>query len=363
MKNAPQQLRVVSVVGARPQFIKVAPLHHELVRRGITHEIIHSGQHYDDGLSAQFFRDFSLPEPVVNLAAGSGTHAAQTSRIIAALDGALDQRRAHVVLAYGDTNTTLATGVVVSKRSELLVHIEAGLRSGNWSMPEEVNRVLVDHASDLLLAPTAAAQAQLITEGLGKRSVLVGDVMLDSLQMMMHQATKNPPTMPAGWPPRDTYVFATLHRAENTDHPSRLRHLIDRLDRYPIPVQLAAHPRLVTKLQEFGIAPSRSLTLWPTLSYAQTIHAVLHSSLVVTDSGGLQKEVALLARPCITARTETEWQETISAGWNVLDPDLQVDPIAWAATTRAAFPTDVFGAPHVASRIVDAIIERYEQAL
>lgn len=354
-------LRVVSLVGARPQFVKVAPVHHELVSRGIEHHIIHSGQHYDEAMSDSFFSDLRLPPPTINLEIGSGSHAAQTAGIIQRLDDALNDLQPQVVLVYGDTNTTLAGALVVAKRSEFLVHIEAGLRSFNRTMPEEINRVLVDHAAHLLLVPTQHAMQHLANEGLQQRSVLVGDVMVDALEFMKKIVEQQPPLMPTGWASSSEVVFATLHRAENSDNKERLEYLIGQLSNYSLPVRLAAHPRLVSRMKEFGITVSGNLSLWQPLSYPQTVAAVLQAGLVVTDSGGLQKEAVLLGRPCLTARYETEWTETVDAGWNLLDPLLTTSPQEWMGRQRVPLARSVFGDGRTAHHIVDALLERYPQ--
>jgi UDP-N-acetylglucosamine 2-epimerase (non-hydrolysing) len=361
MKITPNQPRVISVVGARPQFVKVAPIHHEFARQGIPHEIVHSGQHYDEKLSAQLFIDLDIPAPVINLNIGSGTHAAQTGEIMAGLDKALDTLRPDVVLVYGDTNTTLAAALVVSKRSEYLVHIEAGLRSFNRSMPEEVNRVVTDHLAHLLLAPTDTSMTLLANEGLSARAHLVGDVMVDALHQMEERVTARPPEMPDGWELNQPYVFATLHRAENTDDPDRLRFLISRLNNIHPDVRLAAHPRLRARLHNFGIVPDGGLTLWEPLSYPQTVAAMRSAVAVVTDSGGLQKEAALLGTPCITARHETEWVETVNAGWNIIDPNLETDIDQWVSKERSPLLNEEFGDGHAAQRSVDVILSEYQR--
>lgn len=353
--------KVVSVVGARPQFIKVAPVHHELVRKGIAHELIHSGQHYDDSMSAGFFTDLNLPEPAVNLGVGSGSHAEQTASIISGLNGALTRLSPDIVVIYGDTNTTLAAAVVVSKRSEYLVHVEAGLRSFNRQMPEEINRIVADHLSHLLLAPTNAAMKLLESEGLASRSQLVGDVMVDALRNTEKKVCANPPTMPAGWEDSTDYVFATLHRAENTDDPTRLRQLIERLGSLHRDVRLAAHPRLTARMSEFKISAAGGLSLWQPMSYPQTVHAVLRSVAVITDSGGLQKEAALLGRPCVTARSETEWTETVEAGWNIVDSSLSAPLSEWVHHRRSPLSASVFGDGQTAHRIVNSLLDGWQR--
>ena len=352
---------ILSLVGARPQFVKVAPVHHELQRRGLRHHIVHSGQHYDDRLSKSFFDDLQIPMPIVNLEAGSGGHAVQTARIIERFNNALDDVRPDIVIVYGDTNTTLAGAVAVSKRCEYLVHVEAGLRSFNRQMPEEVNRIVADHLSHLLLAPTSAAMKLLRVEGLASRSRLVGDVMVDVLRSTAKTVSEHPPKMPAGWADSTDYALATLHRAENTDDPARLRYLIDRLGAIHHDVRLAAHPRLTARMSEFEVSPNGGLSLWQPLSYPQTVHAILRSVAVITDSGGLQKEAALLGRPCITARHETEWTETIDNGWNILDPNLITSLSEWSSRPRERLAEAIFGDGHAAHNIVHEILDGWSE--
>lgn len=309
-------------------------------------------------MSAVFFADLDLPEPAVNLEAGSGAHAQQTATIMMRLDEALNRLHPDVVVVYGDTNTTLATANVVAKRSEILVHIEAGLRSHNRRMPEEINRIATDHLSDLLLAPTAASMEFLRKEGLSSRAQLVGDVMVDALRFVEKRVRMTPPRMPDSWPTSGGYVFATIHRAENTDDEPRLRHLLERLGSMHTDVRLAVHPRLADRMKSFKIAVGKSVSLFPPLSYPQTVRAVIDCEVVVTDSGGLQKEAALLGCPCITARAETEWVETVETGWNVIDPQLKSSISKWIGVVREPLAVQVFGDGHAASRIVDAILDQ-----
>ena len=355
-------ISVTSLVGARPQFVKLAPIHRELSRRGIGHRIIHSGQHYDHDLSRSFFDDLGLPEPTVNLEVGSSNHAEQTARIMTRLDATLNQSRTDIVLIYGDTNTTLAGALVVSKRYEYLVHIEAGLRSFNRQMPEEVNRTVADHLSHLLLAPTDTSMSLLANEGLHTRARLVGDVMVDALRAMAKRVSETPPVMPPQWQQNDEFILATLHRAENTDDPDRLQLIIDRLGKIHSDVRLAAHPRLVAQMERHNVHARNSLSLWPPLTYPQMVCAVTRARAVVTDSGGLQKEAALLGCPTLTVRFETEWPETVRSEWNVLDPNLEVSLSDWIARPRTPLSDAVFGDGRAAERIVDALVEEFAKS-
>jgi len=347
---------VLSVVGARPQFVKLAPIAQALAGRA-EHVVVHTGQHYDELMSDVFFRDLGIPEPDVNLAVGSGSHGAQTGRMLADLEPVFERYRPDWVLVYGDTNSTLAAAVAAVKIHLPVAHLEAGLRSFNRRMPEEHNRVLTDHAADLLLAPTQVAMDHLRTEGLADRSRLVGDVMTDVLYATRDRIVAEGGRLPAGVEPGDFYV-ATLHRPDNTDDPARLALIVDQLAGLDRPVLLLTHPRLVKLAAEAGIELARG-ALRPSapFAYPDLVGAVQASAGVVTDSGGLQKEAFLLRVPCTTVRPETEWVETVQLGWNVLvDADLsvlgaQVSRPAPAATTAAPY-----GDGHAAGLVAEALL-------
>ncbi|MDX6285620.1 MAG: hypothetical protein QOG53_1105 [Frankiales bacterium] len=329
-------MRILSVVGARPQFVKLAPVAAAIAAHGDEHVIVHTGQHYDDRMSDVFFADLRIPDPDVHLGVGSGSHGAQTGAMMAALDGVLDEHRPDWVLVYGDTNSTVAGALCAVKLHLPVAHVEAGLRSFNRRMPEEHNRVLTDHAADLCMAPTQVAMDHLANEGLASRSVLVGDVMTDICFRVRDAVAANPPPLPEGVTAGD-YVVATIHRADNTDDPTRLAAVINALATVPVPVLLLAHPRLVARAADFGIdlGPGGVIVSRP-LPYPDMVAAVMNSRGVVTDSGGLQKEAFLLGAPCTTLRSETEWTETLNDGWNVLADDLQnLDTLAVRAAPDA----------------------------
>ncbi len=354
-------MRVVSVVGARPQFVKLAPVAEALTAAGDEHVIVHTGQHYDARMSDVFFADLAIPEPGVHLGVGSGSHGVQTGSMLAALDGVLAEHRPDWVLVYGDTNSTLAGALAGVKLHLPVAHLEAGLRSFNRLMPEEHNRVLTDHAADLLLAPTQVAMDHLAHEGLAARSVLVGDVMTDVCLRVRDTVAGSPPDLQdvpqlAGWVAAGGYVVATIHRAENTDDPVRLQALLEALGGLDVPVLLLAHPRLVARCAEQGLSlASGALHPHPPLNYPEMVRAVLHSCGVVTDSGGLQKEAYLLGVPCTTLRTETEWVETLQDGWNVLDPDLSLVATAAARPAPTAPRGQPYGSGDAAPRVVDEL--------
>ena len=350
-------MRILSVVGARPQFVKLAPIAHAIAGRA-EHIVVHTGQHYDELMSDAFFRDLAIPDPDLNLAIGSGSHGAQTGAMLGALESAFERFRPDWVLVYGDTNSTLAAAVAAVKMHVPLAHLEAGLRSFNRRMPEEHNRVLTDHAADLLLAPTTVAMQHLEHEGLADRSVLVGDVMTDVLHRVRAQVEGDEIVLP-GHPEAGEYYVSTLHRPDNTDDPQRLAAIIDNLGRLAKPVYLLAHPRLVKLADEHGIElAAGSVRPVGPLAYPQLVRAVSASAGVVTDSGGLQKEAFLLRVPCTTLRPETEWVETVDLGWNVLVND-DLDSLAAVVGRAAPAPTDEqpYGDGHAAVRVVDELLE------
>ncbi|MGC5616636.1 non-hydrolyzing UDP-N-acetylglucosamine 2-epimerase [Georgenia sp. Z1491] len=350
-------MKILSVVGARPQFVKLAPIAHECARRGVEHVIAHTGQHYDPLLSDVFFSELEIPAPDVHLGVGSGSHGQQTGAMLAAMDEVLTEHRPDWVLVYGDTNSTLAGAVSAAKLHVPIAHLEAGLRSFNRRMPEEINRVLTDHAADLLLAPTQVAAGHLAGEGLAERTVVVGDVMTDVLLATRAAVGDARPAALAEEGLDDGgFYLATIHRAESTDDPERLRAIVASLAGLDAPVLLLAHPRLVAKAEAAGIDLSvGSLRTRTPLGYRDLVAVADRARGVVTDSGGLQKEAFLLRTPCTTVRTETEWVETVELGWNVLvEPG---DALLAAATRPRPADTDAtpYGDGDAAARVLDAL--------
>lgn len=349
-------MRILSVVGARPQFVKLAPIAKAMAERA-EHIVVHTGQHYDELMSEVFFRDLAIPQPQVNLAVGSGTHGAQTGVMLAGLETELERYRPDWVLVYGDTNSTLAAALAAVKLHIPVAHLEAGLRSFNRRMPEEHNRVLTDHSADLCLAPTEVAMAHLAHEGLGPRSALVGDVMTDLLYWVRDNITGVDRTVPAGMVAGD-YFLATIHRPDNTDAPDRLGQIIARLAALSRPVLLLVHPRLAAAAREHGIelAQGAIRTAEP-LAYPGLIAAVRHSCGVITDSGGLQKEAFLLGVLCTTIRPETEWVETVQLGWNQLvSEDLSLLGAAVGRERPASTDAQPYGDGNAAERVVDILL-------
>lgn len=350
-------MKVLSVVGARPQFVKLAPIATAMAEADVEHVIVHTGQHYDINMSGAFFTDLGIPSPDVHLAIGSATHGRQTGAMLAALDGVMENQQPDWVLVYGDTNSTAAGALAAVKMHIRLAHLEAGLRSFNRRMPEEHNRVVTDHLADLCLAPTDLAMTNLAAEGLAGRSQLVGDVMTDVLlrvrDAVVDQLLPVPEELATG-----PYRVATLHRADNTDDPDRLAAIIDALAGLHVPTLLLAHPRLRARAAAYGIAlTGRSVVAVDPLPYPQLVRAVIGSIGVVTDSGGLQKEAFLLRVPCTTIRTETEWTETVDSGWNVLAPDPELLDRAVNRAHPEPTAAQPYGDGRAAARVVEALTD------
>ena len=347
-------MKIVSVVGARPQVVKLAPIHKAALAAGVEHVIVHTGQHYDPMLSDVFFEDLGIGAPDVHLGVGSGSHGVQTGAMLGALDAVFDAHRPDWVLVYGDTNSTVAAALSAVKMHIPVAHLEAGLRSFNRRMPEEHNRVMTDHAADLLLAPTQVAVDHLADEGLAARTVLVGDVMTDVLFEVRDQIAGRPSRLLEELQLRaGEYYVATIHRAENTDDPVRLTEVASALAGLDKPVILLAHPRVVARAAAHGIDLTQgSLIAHAPLAYPDLIAAAVSSAGVVTDSGGLQKEAFLLHVPCTTVRTETEWVETVELGWNVLaNSAAEIS----AGVTRPR-PADTEEAPYGDGRAAERVI-------
>lgn len=352
-------MKILSIVGARPQFVKLAPIAHAAARAGAAHEILHTGQHYDPMLSDVFFDDLAIPAPDVHLGVGSGSHGQQTGGILAQLDDILLASAPDWVLVYGDTNSTIAGALAAVKLHLPVAHLEAGLRSFNRAMPEEHNRVLTDHAADLCLAPTEVAMQHLADEGLAERSVHVGDVMTDVLYQVRDRVKDLSLPQPFGTAQDRGYYVATIHRAENTDSPERLRQIADSLKSLDRPVFLLAHPRLVAKSADAGISwTGGAVELCAPLAYPDLVRAVLSSAGVVTDSGGLQKEAFLLGVPCTTVRAETEWVETVELGWNVLANTAEDIRAAVLRPARIATSARPYGDGHAADRVIETLQAR-----
>ena len=357
-------MKIVTVVGARPQFIKAAAVSRAVrARAGVDEILVHTGQHYDPSMSAVFFRELGIPEPDHHLGVGSGSHGVQTGRMLAAIEDVLSTVAADRVLIYGDTNSTLAGALAAAKLGIPIAHVEAGLRSFNRRMPEEINRVVADHLCAMLFAPTADAVANLRREGIADEQIhLVGDVMFDVALFYAERAEEVSTILDRLSLLPGRYVLATVHRAENTDDPVRLANLLHGLKAAARaqPVVLPLHPRTKAALARIdgGVRASNGLMLIDPVGYLDMVKLERHARLIATDSGGVQKEAFFHGVPCVTLRDETEWVELVAAGWNRLVPPLSADAISDALTTEAAPPPPpkgLYGDGHSAERIAEHI--------
>jgi UDP-N-acetylglucosamine 2-epimerase (non-hydrolysing)/UDP-GlcNAc3NAcA epimerase len=347
-------MRVLTVVGNRPQFVKAAAVSSRL-RAVATEVLVHTGQHYDDALSRVFFDELGLPRPEHRLELGGGSNTGQTARMLAALEGLLASEGPDVVLVYGDTNSTLAGAVAGAQARVPVAHVEAGMRSYDRSMPEELNRVLTDHASSLLLCSAEAAAATLRAEQVVGEVEVVGDVMVDVFEMLAPRADES--ILENLGVESGGYVLATAHRAGNVDVVERLRALVDVLTAMPVPVVLPLHPRTRTRLEAAGLLDSLDgVILAPPLGYLEFMGLLVRARAVLTDSGGVQKEAYLAGVPCITLRSTTEWRETVEAGWNVLvDLDVEAARAALERSVPVARPP-LYGDGRAGERVVDALV-------
>lgn len=342
---------IANVVGARPQFIKAGPVSKALSHLGVTELLVHTGQHYDKPMSDQIMTDVGLRPPDINLGVGSGSHATQTAGMLKGIEHYLVEHSPDAVITYGDTNSTIAAALAATKLGIYTAHVEAGLRSFNRLMPEEMNRVATDHISDLLLAPTETAMSHLAREGLLDVSVLTGDVMVDALRSIETRAV----TLP-DWLETPSFL-ATIHRAENTNDDRLLGAILDSLRLVEHPVYLLAHPRVMSRIKSLGIDDGGSLRIKEPLGYAEMLAAMERCEGLFTDSGGLQKEAFVLRTPCVTIRTETEWPETLEGGWNVLvQPGAELTHLTGRAIEGPR--SEPFGDGAAAGRIVGELLRR-----
>jgi UDP-N-acetylglucosamine 2-epimerase (non-hydrolysing) len=336
---------ICNVVGARPNFMKIAPIIEELKRRGQAQMLVHTGQHYDAQVSAVFFRDLGLPEPDVYLGVGSDSHARQTARIMTALDEAWEREAPELVVVVGDVNSTVAAALVAAKRCIPVAHVEAGLRSFDRAMPEEINRVVTDHLSDLLFTTEASGNENLRREGIAEERIhFVGNCMIDTLEQHRAAAAALKPWAEFGFEPGG-YALITLHRPSNVDHPETLRGLVAVLNDLSqrVPMLFPVHPRTRSRMDAHGFTIAPALYLCEPLSYLTFLGLMSQAKCVLTDSGGIQEETTALGVPCLTLRWNTERPVTVSQGTNLLvgsDPD----------RIRAGFEAILNGAPRAAER-------------
>lgn len=317
-------MKIVTVVGARPQFIKAATVSRVIARRDDVQEVlVHTGQHYDDNMSQIFFDELSIPKPNYHLNIGSGNHGQQTGSMLAAIEAVLLQEKPDCVLVYGDTNSTLAGALAAAKLHIPVAHVEAGLRSFNRKMPEEINRVMTDHVSEVLFSPTDFATSQLLKEGIAKDKIhQVGDVMYDAVLFYNELNSKRETIIEKRKLATKSYTLVTIHRAENTDYPVRIGNIVSTLIEHAqcTKVILPLHPRTRGMLEKLGLLSKleQSVELLEPVGYLDMLALEAHANLIVTDSGGVQKEAYFNKVPCITLRDETEWVELVESGWNTL---------------------------------------------
>jgi UDP-GlcNAc3NAcA epimerase len=347
-------MRIFSVVGARPQFVKLAPLHKAITVRH-QHVIVHTGQHYDYKMSQSFFEELHIPDPNYNLGVGSGRQGAQTGKMMEELEKVFGDDRPDIVVVYGDTNTTLAASLVAAKMCLPLVHVEAGLRSYRKGMPEEINRVVTDHLSDLLLCPSAPSVRNLEKEGITKGVAVVGDVMTEcllSIKGRLDDATPDRLGVRKG-----EYVLATIHRQENADSRENMESIIEAMCEHGEDVVLPLHPRTAKNLAAWGLMErlkgSGNVKVLEPLDFLSFTAMERNAKKIMTDSGGVQKEAYFWGVPCVTVRDETEWTETLEDGWNVLtgaDRSRILEALARGRPEKER--TVVFGDACVSTRIV-----------
>lgn len=352
-------MHVMTIVGARPQFIKAAVVSRVLRgRAGVRESIVHTGQHYDQNMSDVFFTELDIPKPAVHLGVGSGGHGKQTGEMLAGLEKAMLELKPDWVLVYGDTNSTLADALAAAKLHIPIAHVEAGLRSFNRRMPEEINRVVADVLSTLLFVPTETGVRNLAAEGITKNVVRTGDVMYDAALYYGDRAGDK--ALQDAGVTAGQYVLCTVHRAENTDDPARLAGILDGVTRVAsrLPVVLPLHPRTRNILKQQGGGEPAGVKIVDPVPYLDMVALERSAAAVLTDSGGVQKEAYFYGVPCVTMRDETEWTETVEAGWNEL-VGAEASRIERAVTRAlagkpAAHPA-LYGDGHAGEQIADAL--------
>lgn len=360
-------IKIVTVVGARPQFIKAATVARAIRTRyfqSVSEVLVHTGQHFDDNMSKVFFDELDIPKPQFNLGISGGSHGQMTGRMIESIERVLCIEKPDWLLVYGDTNSTLSAALAATKLHIPIAHVEAGIRSNNLRMPEEINRIVVDRISSLLLCPTSEAVENLKGEGLGERAHDIGDVMYD-ICLYLAEASRRVDIGTFGIFPRE-YLLVTCHRPENTDDRDRLKSILEALSSIARarPVVFSMHPRTRTRIKHFGLEDvTRTLKVIDPVSYLTMAALLQNAFAIVTDSGGLQKEAFFYRVPCITIRPDTEWPQIVSSGWNVLiDCDgerleyevekcYSRDPLPYE-------PASIFGRGDAAFRAIDLMVGR-----
>lgn len=350
-------MKIITVVGARPQFIKAAPVSKEL-RKHFDELLIHTGQHYDDNMSKIFFEELGIPMPDYNLKIGSGNHGKMTGEMLAKLEEIYLNEKPDCVLVYGDTNSTLAGALAASKLLIPVIHVEAGLRSFNKSMPEEQNRILTDNISKLLLVPTKDAEKNLKNEGIENGVYNIGDVMYDAVLMFKEKSEIKEDLLEKINVKKNDYILTTIHRAENTNDIERLKNIIEALNESNETIVLPLHPRTKKFIEQYGLNFNNNIKIIEPVGYLEMLMLEANSKKIVTDSGGVQKEAYFMNKPCVTMRDETEWVETVEVGWNIIvgtNKDKILNGIK-SFNPKNNQP-DIFGDGKASAKIVDLIKE------
>jgi UDP-N-acetylglucosamine 2-epimerase (non-hydrolysing) len=360
-------IKILNIVGARPNFMKMAPLIAAIQARSHAAQqiLVHTGQHYDEAMSATFFRDLAMPPPDINLEVGSGTHAEQTARVMLAFEPVLLEQQPDWVVVVGDINSTLACALVAAKQNIRVAHVEAGLRSGDRTMPEEINRILTDQLADLLLTPSADADENLRREGINPDKIVrVGNVMIDTLFQQLKRAEQSQ-VLDEWRLARGNYAVLTLHRPANVDDEQTLRGIFRALAQVAgeLPVVFPAHPRTQARLRAFNIELPTNMLVLPPLGYQDFLHLWSNARLVLTDSGGLQEETTALGIPCLTLRDNTERPITVTQGTNQVVGRNPARIAAAAVKVLHSPPPEAPPVPdmwdgHAAERIVEALLKR-----
>ncbi len=358
-------MKIATIIGARPQFVKVAAVSRAINTHNQQHGpqrlddiIIHTGQHYDETMSAVFFRDLEIPSPAYNLDIGSGSHGRQTAQMLMAIEEVLIQEKPDWVIVYGDTNSTLAGALAAVKLNIRIAHVEAGLRSFNRLMPEEINRVMTDHVAHLLLCPSQTAVQNLAAEGIMQGVQITGDVMADALQFAASKASVKSSILETLCLQEKGYLLATVHRAENTDNIERLNNILSAFKALEETIVFPVHPRTRKLLKATGYHPPRHVKIIDPVGYFDFVALEQSARIILTDSGGIQKEAYWLHVPCITLRDETEWVETVASGWNVLTGARQnriIDAVRSFKCPHEHLP--LYGDGKAAMHCIQAIIE------
>jgi UDP-GlcNAc3NAcA epimerase len=351
-------MKIITILGARPQFVKASVVSQAFALAGIEETIVHTGQHFDAVMSDVFFKDLDLPQPSYHLGIHSLNHGAMTGRMMEQLEALIQQQQPDWVCVYGDTNSTLAGALVAAKLQIPIAHIEAGLRSYNRQMPEEINRIVTDRLSQLLFVPTQLGVECLVKEGISTGVHLVGDVMMDAVLTYQARARETSHLLTTYDLTPDRFYLATIHRPSNTDDPDRLRAILESFTTLDLPVVFPVHPRTTNRMKELQCDryfESGRIIPMPPVGYLDMLVLESNARAIVTDSGGIQKEAYILGRPCFTLREETEWQETVTAGWNhlVRPETLQA---AIANFTQPAQAPPFYGTGDAAQQIAQILV-------